>query len=537
MTAPPPDHLEVEWQYDALVLEPIIEWLNVAQVPGYTVTPIKVREVRDTYYDTADWRIFRGGFTCRLRHDVEGGGELTLKSMATAKDGLRSRREMNELLTEGQRRPEEGAGLCSEAVRLMAGRRHVEALFTLHQKRHTYDLADGLGRIGEISVDETTIELSGQSLRRVELEVAPEAVARAERFRGVLVAVGSLQPATTSKYEAALQAAGIHPAPTETTLGSTEISASMGAGQVAFAVMRRHFATFLANEPGTRLGEDIEALHDMRVAARRLRAAMQAFRPWLPVRAQRFRNELGYVGRALGEVRDLDVFLETLESWEHDDPEHAEALAAIGTVLQARRNVARSRMLTVLDRRRYDIFVERFAAWLRHGSPVSFVAGRQPILAVAPGLVEKRYARVRKLANAITAESPPADYHNLRIEGKKLRYAVEFVTPVYGQPATDFAKQLTALQDVLGLHQDAYVAMDLLGELASTSGRRLGPETVLAMGSVQERYRRDAANLRGQFPRVYKPMRKRWRALRSTMDSRVPPAPVLAKVTAGAAGR
>jgi CHAD domain-containing protein len=508
----------VEWQYEAPALNDVIAWLQVARVPGYEVVPLKHKQVRDTYFDTADWRLFRGGFTCRVRHGDETS-ELTLKAMASAANGLRSRREMNELLGADVRRPEEATGPCGTAVRLMAGRRHVEALVTLDQSRTVFSLADGQGALGEITCDET-VPGPGEPLHRVELEVVPGGVERAERFRALLVQVGALHPATLSKYEAALKAAGLEARPTETTLGSSEVRASMTTGEVAFAILRKHFAVFLANEPGTRLGEDIEALHDMRVAARRLRAAIQAFSPWLPARAQRFRAELGYIARVLGEVRDLDVFLETIDQWEREDPAHATALAAIAAVLGERRDAARTRMLGVLDRRRYDLFVERFAAWLRRGSPQSFLAGREPIVAVAPRLLAKRYRRFGKMGRAIGRASPPEDYHALRIEAKKLRYALEFVTPIYGTPAAAFARRLTALQDILGAHQDAYVAIDTLDGLATTFSRRLGPETLLAMGSVQERYRVRAAELRSSFPAAWKPLAGEWRGLQKSVSAR-----------------
>ena len=83
-------------------------------------------------------------------------------------------------------------------------------------------------------------------------------------------------------------------------------------GDLAFAVLRRQLAVVRAKEPGTRLGEDPEELHDMRVATRRLRAALSMFEAVLPVRAQVFREELGWLARLLGTVRDLDVQLEGL---------------------------------------------------------------------------------------------------------------------------------------------------------------------------------------------------------------------------------
>ena len=120
-----------------------------------------------------------------------------------------------------------------------------------------------------------------------------------------------LQPARLSKFEAGLLALG-QEIPGSPDLGPTEISASSTMGELAFAVLRRQLAVLRDKEPGTRLGEDPEELHDMRVATRRLRAALSLFADVLPVRAQVFREELGWLGRLLGAVRDLDVQLEGL---------------------------------------------------------------------------------------------------------------------------------------------------------------------------------------------------------------------------------
>jgi CHAD domain-containing protein len=323
-----------------------------------------------------------------------------------------------------------------------------------------------------------------------------------------------------------LAASGTKPMPLEHTLGSTSVTTAMSTGEVAFAVMRKHFATFLANEPGTRLGEDIEALHDMRVATRRLRAAMQAFRPWLPPRLESLREQMGWVAAALGEVRDLDVQLERMAEWrEGMDEAQAHSLDALEALLNSRRDAARTRMLAVLDSRRYDILVERFAGVLRRGVPRTFVPGRMPITATAPGLVRKRFRRFTKLGDAIEPSSPAEAYHTARIDAKKLRYALEFVGPVYGKPAVDFSVRVTALQDVLGLHQDAEVAITMLHDLAVSQARRLSPATILTMGAVSERYRQHAVELRRQFPGAYRPLKgKAWRELRRTLDAMTPPA-------------
>jgi CHAD domain-containing protein len=526
-----PDTVEVEWQFEAASTAAAVEWLGKANVPGYTVRPKGTKGVRDTYCDTADWRLHRAGFTCRLRRvggesADESRNELTLKAMASATEGLRTRREMTSPLSgEGTEALLAAPGPAGEALRLVAGVRPLEPLFSLAQVRQAFVLADGEGEIGEVTVDSTEVLSRGgetrHNLARVEVEVEAGAVDRAERFVGVLVAAAKLQPARVSKFEAAMALTGVRPKLLEGELGPVGVTAEMTAAEFAFAVMRKHFAVFFANEPGTRLGEDIEALHDMRVATRRLRAAMQAFRPFLSPRLERLRDELGWVAAALGAVRDLDVQLERMAEWRAEAGADAAALDAVEALFAARRVAARRKMLAALDSRRYDRLVTRFAAVLRYGPPRSHAPGRAPILAVAPDLLERRYRRLRKLGDPIRPASPAAAYHALRIEGKKLRYALEFVGPIYGERATEFARRVTALQDVLGLHQDAEVAGDSLREMAATAGRRLGPETLLAMGAIAERYRRHGEELRGEFPKVYRPLRGReWRALRKVIEER-----------------
>ena len=519
------DQTEVEWQFDATGLAAASRWLGAAAVPGYTVTPGPTKHLRDTYYDTADWRLHHAGFTCRVR-DRGGGAELTLKSMADPSEAIRTRREITEMLP-GAGAIAAASGPCASLIRLAAGPHELRPLFELRTDRQTFRLGDAGGDLGEIALDHTAVDRAGGAparLDRVEVEVHAGAVERARRFVGVLVATAGLVPAVASKFETALAAGGLQVAPSHPDVGPTEIRPGMPAAEVAFAILRRQFGAFLANEASTRLGEDIEGLHDMRVAARRQRAAMSAFAPYLPPPMARLRMELGHVAAALGAVRDLDVQIERMGEWREGFAEQeAHAFDAIERMLVARRDVARRRMLRVLDSRRYEQFVARYAARLRRGPARSFAAGRVPILAVAPDLLEKRYRRVRKLGDPITPASPAAAYHLLRIEAKKLRYALEFVGPIYGKPAIEFSARVAALQDVLGLHQDAEVAIEMLRETAARNPHRLGPATLLAMGAIAERYRKHAAELRAQFPSVYRPIGGReWRRLRATVEAKRP---------------
>jgi CHAD domain-containing protein len=213
-----------------------------------------------------------------------------------------------------------------------------------------------------------------------------------------------------------------------------------------------------------------------------------------------------------------------MEEWRAGFSEQqARSLDSVEDLLNARRAAARKRMLAGLDSRRYESFIARFAAALHRGPARTFAPGQAPILAVGPGLVEERYRKLRKIGDRIGPKTPPATYHALRIRAKKLRYAIEFVGPLYGKPATGFATRLAELQDLLGLHQDADVAEEMLHQMAEQNSRRLGAATLLVMGAISERYRRHATQLRKDFPARYRPIGgSEWRRLERAMEERRP---------------
>src|SRR5919107_2902842 len=512
------DQQEVEWQFDALDVRPVGRWLengvgdnNPAIVAGET------REISDTYLDTEEWRIYQAGYSLRIRR-VKGKNtaEATMKLLASEAEGpgFRSRREISEPLDSPE--PEafdDDPGPVGKRIGTLVGPKKLRTLFEIHTRRNTYGLILEGSEVGEVALDETTIPLENDAepahVRRVEVEVEPEALLRLEPFVERMREACRLSPATASKYEAGLFARDLAP-PGPPEFGPTGVDDSLTAGELAFRILREQFAVFLAHEPGTRIGEDPEELHDMRVAARRMRAAMKIFEEQLPVRTQRFRNEFKWIAGALGEVRDLDVQLEQLDGWissaSSGDREPLEALRAPFSG-------------------RYARLVESSGAFLERGPSRRAQASRRPILAAAPDLVREPYRKVRKLGDPLDEESSGEEYHELRKKGKRLRYALEFLSDIYGDPTKDLIKPLKDLQDVLGNHQDAEVAVAHLRELAVSKGRspKLSPETIFVMGGIAHRYEVQARELRSEFPGAYSKVRgKRWKKMKSAMEKARP---------------
>ena len=529
---PAADQTETEWQFDAGVLEPVEGWLgrHASGPTGLIVAPESTLEITDSYYDTDDWRLYRAGYALRVR-ETDGVVEATMKSLSRAEGSLRRRREISESLEDGSPATLRGAaGLVGERSRAIVGGREVRPLFAVRTRRKRFALLlEGSGdhadaRVGEVALDASEIPVGEEevSLRRVEVE-AEAGTAPGPELHGFVDEMQfdlDLTPASFSKYETGLYAAGFDPEG-DTGFGPTRIDPSLGVGEVAFAVLRRQFAEMRAHEAGTRLGEDPEELHDMRVPTRRMRAAMKVFQGALPERARWLREELRWVARALGEVRDLDVQIERLEAWKGEaDEEGSTALDKILRLTQKRRAEAREKMLAALDSDRYERLESSFAEMLRRG-PGRELAHKdghagEPITAEAPALISRRYRKWSKAAKRLDGSSSPEDFHDVRKKGKRLRYTLEFVSEVYGEPVRKLVEPLKALQDDLGDHQDAIVASEYLRELGTTTGGTRVPRGVaFAMGLYSERCAREAGDLRLAIPdsapfRALK-KRKRWK--------------------------
>jgi len=518
------DHVEVEWQLDARSLGPVEAWLRTATLgAGLSVVAEHPRLFVDSYWDTEQWGFLRAGYALRIRRTGDLT-EATLKSLAAGPGEERRRREIGECLAQStaeglMRTP----GPVGERVRLIAGRQPLRSLVEIRTRRRPFALSREGRVLAEIALDAVTIPRPDGGkparLRRVEIEVRDGAPADLEPLVARVRGACALTPATCSKYELALQACRIAPAALP-DLGPTLVDASRSVGEVAFAVLRQHFAILLAREPGTRLGEDIEALHDMRVAARRVRAALALFAEYLPVRARWLRQELGWLNDALAETRDLDVQLERLATWRATvDADERQALATLGILLRHRREGARRPLLRTLDSRRYERLVAGGVAVLRRGPLVRGGAARTSVLAVAPDLIGKRYRKVKRLGDRIEARSAARDYHALRIACRRLRYALEFHADVYGKPLRALVRRLIALQDLLGEHQDATVAVAHLHELCRIDDSTLASRAVFALGRIAQRQTQQAARLRAGFPALYRRIRgKRWRRLRRAME-------------------
>jgi CHAD domain-containing protein len=431
---------------------------------GVAVDDLGSTELVATYFDTEDRRLLTRGVTFRHRRG-EGGedGIWTLKLPASGRGATLDRRELEWPLPVEQR-PEAAvalvAGLCRGAA--------LAEVAVLRTTRRRLVLRDADGRsLAEVDDDLVSATSAGPPMRfrqvEVELTGGDAAIVRAvsRRLRDAHARLASPEP----KVKRVLTAgAGIEPAAPRPALGRSSTLGEVAVESIAAAVDR-----LLANDPGVRLSEDPEAVHQARVAVRRLRSDLEVLGPlfdaaWL----NGVQRELRWLAGALGRVRDIDVLGLRIEAeGDRNDEWSREGLDALTARLHALRVPAAADLAVAMRGTDYFGLVDRLDAAIDAPPWWEDVAGGstgdrlEPSIRASkalPPLLRRRWRKVERSVGMLSDPPTGDELHGLRKRAKRLRYNAELATPVVGPKAADLAAGAEALQEVLGEHHDAVVA-------------------------------------------------------------------------------
>jgi CHAD domain-containing protein len=299
---------------------------------------------------------------------------------------------------------------------------------------------------------------------------------------------------------------------------ATPSALTRSAQEMALTELHLQLAAWERHEPGARLGEDPEELHQLRVAVRRIDAVLGLFKLQLPAHLARARKIAKGILRTLGAARDFDVQLAELDRYcKSLTAEERPAAAPLQARLEAGRTHARAHMLRVLDS-------EATRHWLESlrrssgGSAAAPAPAAVPAAVVMPERVEKRFRKLREDVRSLGPKSPMEKYHVVRRRAKLLRYAIEPGAELFGKPADEMLRALRRLQDGLGEHQDAHLAKSRLEAFAADTNAGLPAETLFLMGRLAEHHLHATARARKTLTRAWKKVRgKRWKSLRARM--------------------
>lgn len=469
-----------------------------------------------TYWDTADLRLLRSRLTLRRRvGGADAGWHLKLPA------GADSREEVRRPLGRNRKPPAPLVALSRAAHRDAP----LQPVAEIDAVRQEWTLTDAQGEtvatvtddrvtariLGAGSAGGTTVDTEPLEWAEIEVELAgagtPEVL---DRIEDVLLRAGVHRSAAPSKLSRVL-AERVPPAPPRPVAGPDAT-----AGQVLLAYVAEQAETIRATDPQVRR-DTPEGVHDMRVACRRMRSSFQSFRPLLDRgRTDDLVVELRWLAGELGGARDLEVQeARIVADVAALPPELALGPVAAQTTrfFATRRASATATATAALDSDRYLALLDALDELLAD-PPLTDDAAR-PAVEVLPGLIGTAVRRARKHLRTAHAHPPgherDLELHEMRKAGKRLRYAAEVSAPALGKTAKRLVDAVKELQELLGEHQDSYVARGLLRELGAVAAIEGG--NGFAFGWLLRDEQARAEGVEADVDVAWKKVRRRARAL------------------------
>ncbi|CAM5307978.1 CHAD domain-containing protein OS=Streptomyces alboniger OX=132473 GN=CP975_11785 PE=4 SV=1 [Streptomyces alboniger] len=487
-----------------------------------------VAELDAIYWDTPDERLAAASVTLRRR---TGGADAGwhLKLPVSLADGVRD--EIHEPLSDTV--PRALLGLVRSRVR----EAELAPVVRLLSSRRTHHLVDAEGTLlAEVSVDGVVAERltdGGGRAEWTELEVEladggdPALLDKVEKK---LRKAGVRRAGSSSKLSRALaetappsrRAGAARTAPSEGAVSSGKragkseaveqaVRETVGDGQGTagdhlVAYLRAQRDAIVSLDPAVR--RDLpDSVHQMRVATRRMRSAFKSYRKILDRKVtDPLGDELKWLAGELGVDRDQEVLAERLTTRIDGLPKTL-LLGPVRGRLRvwavARRTGSRGRTVAVLDGGRYLALLDTIDALL--AEPPLRPAAAKPPADVLPKALLKDYARLAaRVEHALglpAGEGRDLAMHDARKAAKRVRYAGEAATPALGRAAKRFAKEMKAVQGVLGDHQDSVVAREALRALAIQA--HLAGESAFSWGLLYGKEEASAADRERELPEVW----------------------------------
>ena len=475
---------------------------------GVAVTPPEAVRLETVYYDTPDLRLARWGVS--LRHRAGEGWTLKLPPATAAGSPQGALLERDELVFQGSAKKPPQAAV--DIVRAYVRKAELVAVARLSTVRRRVRLVDAAGaRVAEVVDDEVSVR-DGRRVAARFREIEVEVMAQPNGANGIvdpivlrLRGAGAGAPDPTPKHIRALGPRAMEPP----EVAAQPVQADSPAKDVIKHVFAESIASLLKHDPLVRTSGDPEAVHQARVATRKLRSHLRTFGPLLdPEWTEPLRSELGWLAMGLGAVRDREVLLERLrERAKTLPPSDLRSAGSLLHILEEEIETLRTKLMAELSSLRYIDLLDRLVSAAH--APATLPEADEPASQVLPPLAAGPWRRLRSAVKQLPETPTDPELHRIRILAKRARYAAEAVAPVAGIAADQFARAAAKLQTILGEHQDSVTAQAWLRSARISGRRAFVAGELIAMEHVA------AEDARSKWPKVWKALDQK--SLRSWM--------------------
>ena len=464
---------------------------------GYTVEPLDpVRNV-DIYLDTFDWLLLKNKLGLRFRIS-NGTATYTLKSIEPIKNGIAKRMETEVLIDEPVDVP---TRVPVKPIRKLVDgiifpRKLLEQI-QIRTDRRRYRVLTPEGAEIELAFDTSGFSLRGlhkprrtQRLNELEAEIRDGSGAALEALSSLLASKFDYPASTASKMEVAIERFKIT-IPSKKPPEKLRVRLDDRLDVAVQKILTYQVHRFQEQLPGIQRDIDTEFVHQARVATRRMRSALRLFRGAIPEgTATYLQGELKWLGRLLGGVRDLDVFLLNLSRFKQQI-EHfpAKKKQAFENWIEKRRRAPLKALWRGLESPRYKQFDRRMMQFCQRPLPLRPRAplAMRPVREVAPLLIIEKMDAVIEQGRAVVADPRLKQYHRLRIQVKRLRYACEFMAPAYDGALDPFIERTVEIQDCLGELQDTVFTRKFIDTLCDDwKGKLVDPDFLFILGEIYQ---------------------------------------------------
>ena len=504
---------EIEAKFIIRRPEQIDEALRVLAAQGFAISPRGTSSHVDSYYDTENWAILAAGWACRVRRR-DGQEEVTLKSLHGPTGSVHVRSEISQAAgtdhAESSPLSLSAGPVKHELDKFLDGKAVME-LFRVESRRTVFELerTDPAPMQIEVDLDESRIEAPKTTdkatgileFTELELEARTGDAADLETIAATLRDEAGLTPAQYSKFERGLQAAGLE---MDTLLGNEQpvaIDEDEPVLTLLYHFLEEQLEIMRRQHPRALEGIDPEGVHQMRVATRRTRAIMKAFRELLgEERVSLFNGELRWLARNLGRARDADVTEKGAQDTGEIESGDYERFLQRETIR------AYEHLVDVLQDERCKALEDALDRFISAGPTRDMREqyGDLSIAECARQFINAALANLLAHGDAITPDSPAEKLHKLRIEAKRFRYLLDFFSTVQGDRWMQTTEAVRKLQDVLGEHQDAVTAQaQLAGYAASVARHERDREKLLVTGRLLQKEEQRIVATRHQFAETW----------------------------------